>query len=85
MLDRRDVVTVRDHDAVNWSIGRNRNVVNDPINRVAQKLEAGDKRNIELAVRELLTQCRWMIEIYLVRPAADEGTGVEIFYATDAQ
>ena len=85
MLDRRDVVTVRDHDAVNWSIGRNRNVVNDPINRVAQKLEAGNKCHVESTVREPPTQNRWMIEIYLALPAADQRTGVEIFYAADAQ
>jgi len=74
-----------DHDAVNRSLGRNRNVLNNPVNRVTQKFEAGNKRDIKLTVREPLTQCRWMIEIDAASPAVNERTSVKIFYATDAQ
>jgi hypothetical protein len=76
---------VCDHDAVNWSVGRNRNVINDSINGVPQKLETGNKRDIEVTVRQSLAQSRRVIELNVIWPAADERTRVEIFYATDAE
>src|SRR5262249_58124879 len=70
-LDVRELATVRDYYAVNRAVGGNGNVVNDSIDRVAQKLEAGNKRDVELAFRESLTQSGWMIELNIARPAAD--------------
>ena len=67
---------MRDYYAVNRAVGRNRNVVNDPIDRVAQKFEAGNKRDVELALRESLTQGGRMVELNVARPAADERTSV---------
>ena len=75
---------MRDYHTVNRAVGRYRNIVNNPINRVPQKLETGNKRNIELAFRESVTQSGRMVELNIARPAADERTSVEIFYAADA-
>ena len=76
---------MRYHDAVNWSVRRNGNVVNDSILRVAQIFEAGNKSDIELTVREPLTQCRWMIKLNVIRAAANQRTSVDVLYAADAQ
>ena len=76
---------MRDNDTVNRSVGGNGNVINDPVNRVTQKFEAGDERNIEFAGCKFIAERRRMIEIHLAFPAVDERAGVEIFYATDAE
>ena len=49
-----------------------------------EKFETGNKGDIKFTRRESLTQHRWMIEVDVAFPAADEWAGVEIFYATDA-
>ena len=67
---------MREYDTVDRAIGCDRNVINDAVDRVAEKFEAGNKCYVEFTVREPLTQCRWMIEIYLARPAADQRTSV---------
>jgi hypothetical protein len=74
-----------DHDAVNCSVRRNGNVVDDLIDRVAQIFEAGNKTDIELTIREPLTQCRWMIKHNVAWPAANQRTSVDVLYAADAQ
>jgi hypothetical protein len=74
-----------DDDAVNWSVGRNGNAINDSINGVPQKLETGNKRDIEVTVRQSFAQTRRVIEVDVTWPAANERTRVEIFYATDAE
>src|SRR5689334_9807571 len=76
---------MREYDTINGAIGCDRNVINDAVNRVAEKLEAGNKRYVKVTVGEPLTQCRWMIEINRARPSADEWKSVEILYAADAQ
>jgi len=73
-----------DH-AVNRAYGRDRNIINNPVDRVAQKFETGNKSNIELTARKPLAKRRWMIEIHLTRPPANERAGVEIFDAADAK
>ena len=75
---------MRNYYAVNGAVGRNGNIVNDPIDRVAQKFEAGNKCDVELAFGESLTQSGRMVELNIARPAADERTSVEILNATDA-
>ena len=67
---------MRDYYAVNRAVRRNGNVVNNSIDRVAQKFEAGNKRDVKLAFRESLTQSGRMVELNVARPAADERTSV---------
>jgi hypothetical protein len=85
LIDLGDFAPVCDDDAVNWSVGRNRNVINDSINGVPQKLETGNESDIEVTVRQSFAQSRWVIGLDVIWPAANEGTRVEIFYATDAE
>ena len=47
---------MRDDYAVNRSIRRNGNVINDPVNRVTQKFKTGDKRNIKFASGEFIAK-----------------------------
>jgi len=75
---------MRNDNAVNRSGGGNGNVIDDSVNWIAQKFEAGDERNIEIAARELRAKRSRMIERDLTRPAADERAGVKIFDAPDA-
>ena len=42
-------------------------------------------RNIELTLRQPFAQRRWMIELDATKPAANEWTCVQIFYAADAK
>jgi hypothetical protein len=74
-----------DDDAINWSIGRNGNVINDSVNGVPQKLETGNKRDIQVAVCQSFAQSGRVIGLNVIWPAANERTRVEIFYATDAE
>ena len=60
----------------NWLDERSRNAVNDLIDRVAQKFETGNKRDIELAFRQSLTQSGWMIELNIALPTADKRTSI---------
>jgi hypothetical protein len=76
---------VRDNDTVNRSVRGNGNIVNDPVNRITQNFEAGDKRNIEFAGGKFIAERRRMVEVHVAFPAVDERAGVEIFYATDAE
>jgi hypothetical protein len=76
---------MRNDNAVNGPSRRNGNIINDSIDRVAQKFETGNKSNIELAARKPLTERRWMIEIDLPSPPLDERAGIEIFDAADAK
>ena len=73
-----------DDHAVNGAVRRDRNIIDNPVNRVAQKFQTGDKGNIQLTACKPLTERRWMIEIHLSRPPANKRAGVEIFDATDA-
>ncbi len=74
-----------DDDTVNWSVGRNRDVINDSINGVPQKLETGNKRDIEVTVCQSFAQSRRVIGLEVIWPAVNERTRVKIFYATDAE
>jgi hypothetical protein len=76
---------MRDHHAVNRSVGRDRNIVNNPVDRIAQKFETGNKSYVEFTVRKLFAKCRRMIEFHLARPSSNERTSVEIFNAPDPQ
>ena len=55
------------------------------INRVAQKFETGNERDIEFARGQFAAERRGMIEIDRPRPAVNQRPGVEIFDAADAQ
>ena len=84
-FDLANLAPVCDDDAVNRSVRGNGNIVNDPVNRVTQKFEAGDERDIEFPGRKFIAQRRWMIDVHIALPTVDERAGVEIFYATDAE
>ena len=74
-----------DDHAVNRAYGRDRNIINNPVNRVAQKFETRDKSNIDLTARKPLAERRWMTKVYLASPPSDERTSVEVFDAADAK
>jgi len=83
---------MRNDNAVNGPSRRNGNIIDDSIDRVAQKFETGNKSNIDLAARKPLAERRWMIEIHLASPPSDEASppsderaGIEIFDAADAK
>jgi hypothetical protein len=76
---------MRNDDAINRSVGRNRNIINDPVDRVPQKFKAGDKRNIEFFRGESVAEGRRIIKVQFGLPAVDEWTRIEIFYATNAE
>ena len=83
-IDFRDFPLMCNNNAVNRSGGGNGNVIDDSVNWIAQKFEAGDERDIEIAARKSRAKRSRMIERDLTRPAADERAGVKIFDATDA-
>jgi hypothetical protein len=60
-------------------------MVNDPVNRVAEKFETGDECQIELAGAQQCTKSGRMIEPNLAGPPMDERTRVEVFDAADPQ
>jgi len=72
-------------DAVDRSGGRNRNIIDDPVDRVAKEFETRDERDIEITVRKLCAKGGGMIERNRTWPAVNERTGVEIFDAADAE
>jgi len=76
---------MRNDNAVNGPSRRNGNIIDDSIDRVAQKFETGNKSNIELTTCKPLAERRWMIEIHLTSPPANERAGIEIFDAADAK
>ena len=76
---------MRHDNAVNHSIGRNRNGVDNRVNRITQKFETGDERYIQFAGREFAGERRGMIEIYRSAPVVNERTRVEIFNAAESQ
>src|SRR5215470_16828855 len=80
-----NLAAMRDDHAVNRAVRCNGNTINDSINRVAQKFEAGDKRNIALAVRESFAKRRWMIERHRAWPSSNERKGIKVFDAADAK
>jgi hypothetical protein len=71
--------------AVDRTVRRNRNAVDERVNRIAQKLETGDKRHIKRCGREFFAEGARMIEHDFAGPAVDEGTGVEILNATNPE
>ena len=75
-MDIREFSAMREHDTINRAFGCDRNAIYDAVDRVTKKLEAGNKCYVEVTVREPLTHCRWMIELYLARPTADQRTSV---------
>ena len=83
--DTREIFAVRNNNAVNRATCRNGNAVDNPVNRVAEKLEAGNESDIEFTRAEPPAKRRWMIELDRPRPAMDKRPGIEIFNAADAQ
>jgi hypothetical protein len=75
---------MRDDDAVNRAVGGNGNTIDNAIKWVAQKFEAGDEGDVEIATGELGTERRRMIECDRAGPPTNERTGVEVFYAAEA-
>ena len=76
---------MRNKHTVNGAGRTNRDMVDDSIDRVAQEFEARDERHIELAVRELITKRRGMIERDWSVPSMDQRSSVKIFNAANSQ
>ena len=74
-----------DNYAVNRAVRRDRNAVNNAIDRIAQEFKTGNERDVQLAASELSAECRWMIENDVSFPAVNEGAGIEILDAADAE
>ena len=76
---------MRDYHAVNRSGRRNRNIIHNLVEWVAQKFETGSKGNIKLAPGKFIAQRRWMVEIDIAWPPSNQRLRVEIFDAADAK
>src|SRR6476620_12666218 len=76
---------MRNEDAVDRTVRGNRDAVDERVNRIAQKLETGDKRHIQSSGRKLFAEGARMIKHDFARPAVDERTGVEILNATNPE
>lgn len=76
---------MRNNNAVNRSVRRDGNSIDDPVNRSPQIFQARDQREIEVAAGEFLAKRGRVIEIDSTRPTADERARIKIFNATDAQ
>ena len=48
-----ELATMSDANAVNRPVGSDRNAIDDPVNRITQKFETRNQRNIEITAREL--------------------------------
>ena len=76
---------MRDNHAVNRAVGSDRCMINDPVNRISEKFETGNERNIQLAAREPSAKRGWVIKHYLAGPAVGQRPRVEIFNTADAK
>lgn len=76
---------IRNDNAVNGAGRGDRNIIDDAIDRVSQKFEAGDERNVQIAVCKLCAKGDGMIERNWTWPTVNKWTGVEIFDAADAR
>jgi hypothetical protein len=76
---------MRDNHAVNRSGRRNRNIIHDLVDWVAQKFETGSKGYIKLAPGQFIAQGRWVVEIHIAWPPSNQRLRVEIFDAADAK
>ncbi len=76
---------MRDYHAVNRSGRRNRNIIHDPVDWIAQKFETGSKGDIKLASGKFIAQRRWVVEIHIAWPPSNQRLRVEIFDAADAK
>ena len=74
-----------DYHAVNRSGRRNRNIIHDPVDWIAQKFETGSKGDIKLASGKFIAQRRWVVEIHIAWPPSNQRLRVEIFDAADAK
>src|SRR6266571_3279702 len=83
LLDLFDWTAMREINAVNRATRGNRQAIDNRIDWVAQKFEAGNQRHIQLAFREHSTERRRMIKTDFPRPAMNERPGIEIFDATE--
>jgi hypothetical protein len=74
-----------DYHTVNRAGRRNRGVIHDPVDWIAQKFETGSKGDIKLTSGKLIAQRRGVVEIDIAWPPPDQRLRVEIFDAADAQ
>lgn len=84
-MDIGEFAAVCDNYTVNRAVRRDRNTVNDAVNGVAQKFETGNERNVQFTASELRAKRRWMIKNDVRFPAVNEGAGIEILNAADAE
>src|SRR6266404_3841025 len=83
LLDLGEVAAVPDKNAVHRAARRDRNAVDERVNRVAQKFETGNERDVELGGGQFLAEHARMSEHDFARPSVNERAGVEILNATD--
>ena len=75
---------MRDYHAVNRSGRRNRKIIHDPVNWIAQKFETGSKGDIKLAAGKFPAQRRRVVEMHVAWPPSNQRPRVEILDATNA-
>ena len=75
---------MRDDNAVNRTIGSDRDIIDDRVNRIAQVFEARDERDIELTDCELPAKRGRMIELNLARPAVNQRSRIKVFDAAES-
>jgi hypothetical protein len=85
LVNPREFSTMRNDNTVNLAPGRNRDSVDDSVNRTTQKFETGNEGNVEIAAIEFSTKRCRMIKINgAPPPSVNQGASVEIFNAADA-
>src|SRR5205085_11573636 len=67
------------------AVRRNGNAIDDPVNRITQKFETGNERDVQFAARELRAKRRGVIEHDDAGPSMNQGTRVEIFNAANTK
>jgi hypothetical protein len=65
------------------AVRRNRNVIDECVNRVTKKFETGNERNVELRGGQFFAEHARMVEHDFAGPSVNERTGVEILNATN--
>ena len=78
------MAAMRDNNAVNRTIGGDRDIIDDRVNGIAQVFEARDERDIELTRGELPAKRRRMIELNLARPTVNQRSRVKVFDAAES-
>ena len=76
---------VREDNTEDRAVGRDRELVDDRVNGVAQIFKTRDQCDIECSGRDLPAEARGMIELHHTIPAMDKRERVEILDATETK